>query len=243
MQLDQDAVAERALDDHRDLTIAKVWPTVAGDYWTISFHEVSERIHLLSSEFHIDVPRDLVPEPGATMRRYGPTGDRRDDNGARSGVAHGWDLAGHRLYYHSRAQRMRLDWPLGQDPELGAELEQRFNRNRVGLEARLQALSAPLRARIETMRLKLGMPAWLWEPDEVSISTDAERIAALLRLEHGWREPLVSGGEANAAIARFQALTWSQQKHVLPDLDDGHSRDTFSGACRLAVGLVTGELG
>lgn len=44
--------------------------------------------------------------------------------------------------------------------------------------------------------------------------------------------------DAEGLLREFYDLPWEEQKQRVPGLDDGHSGNTFGGACALARALI-----
>lgn len=220
---------QKALDQFQDHTITRVEPNRAGDGWMLSFED-STCIGLAREDFDVDVPPDLMPRRGDTVRLYGP------------GIGyevHGVDLNGRRLWHRTQAERQErherwvADWR--------RQLREQFDRDRDELDAKVAALSAPLRARIERGRSENPDFRWKCEAYELVACVDAGRIVAYLRREHGWTTDTVPEEQAREAVQAFKNLSWTEQRARIPELDDRHTGNTFGGACGLAHALLTGQ--
>ena len=64
---------------------------------------------------------------------------------------------------------------------------------------------------------------------------DAPKIQKALQPE------VDAGGKPEDVIEAFQALSYEEQKAKVPDLDEGHSGNTFGGAVMLAYRLLSGQ--
>lgn len=95
-----------------------------------------------------------------------------------------------------------------------------------------EGLPAPLKARID--RFVGERPDfWLNGDYELFCCIEAAKIVEYLR-------PKVDAGEDVETVVRaFHDLPWSEQKKA--GMDDGHSGNTFSGACSLAMSLLRGD--
>lgn len=123
-----------------------------------------------------------------------------------------------------------------------------FARDKAKLDAKYEALPAPLKARIDRFRRESPSFRIDSEAYEMAAVGDAPKIAKALAAKYGWPtndDLRVSGGnseEIKRAVSEFYELGYEEQKAIVPDLEDGHSGNTFGGAVSLAAGLLTGEI-
>lgn len=113
----------------------------------------------------------------------------------------------------------------------------RFEADRARLDADYAALPETFQQRIDKFRRTNPDFRWRYEAYEMMVCRDAIKIARycsvnrLARPEDG-HEPT-----AEENITAFRSLPWEQQQ--LAGIDDGHSGNSFSMACRLAHWWVT----
>lgn len=153
---------DKAHDHFRDFTITGVRAAESGDSWSLSLSDRTG-MSLSRSDFDRDVPRDLAPRVGDTVRLYG------------RGFGHeirGVDLNSRQLYYRTQAECDLRDWR--REIDQVKEQRERFNRERSELDATVAALSAPLRARIERLRAEDPDFRWKWEAMMLPIYVDAD---------------------------------------------------------------------
>jgi hypothetical protein len=78
---------------------------------------------------------------------------------------------------------------------------------------------------------------------------DAPKIAKALAEQHRWAldddlavtDPDVDADAIGSAVKEFYDKPWDEQAVLVPELDKGHSGNTFGGAVALARALLSGE--
>jgi hypothetical protein len=173
---------------------------------------------------------------GTTTSVKGPevkVGDRvRFYGGASLGdMSHGWALNGKMVEWRTPWERFaeRVKWLADYD----RRQREGFARAKTQMDARYEALSAPLKARIDRFRAESPDFRVRSEEYEMVACVDADKIADHLR-------PRVEAGEDPGALVKeFYDLPWAEQLTV--GIDEGHSGNTFGGACSLARSLLLGK--
>lgn len=220
-----------------------------GTHWSVEWTEVaSGQGEPFGSAVGIGVPKiEGKPEPkiGDTIRTYGRFG----------GPVHGIDLNGVEVYWDTPWERFskRIKMLAGFDRERREEFVEQV----AELDAKYEALPAPLKARIDRFRAEREDFRIDGEAYEMAAVADAPKIARAIAEENGWmldddvrvvplddeseearkdREAVIAAG-----VEKFRDLSYEEQKRLVPDLDPGHSGNTFGGAVRLAYGLLVGE--
>lgn len=155
-----------------------------------------------------------------------------NDQPLMGGYRYGWALNGNLIEWKTPYERLA-------DRIAGLAKYDRDKRERLerGAEKRHQdyeSLPALLKARIDRFASE-NPEFWLTGDYELFCCTEAVKIADALR-------PRVEAGEgAEDVVKDFRDnLTWDEQKK-LANIDDGHSGNTFGGACHLAHALLTGR--
>jgi hypothetical protein len=160
------------------------------------------------------------PRPGQMARYYG--------RGFGYPVR-GLDVDGVEIYYETEeAYRVRQ---VIEAEERNSARRAEADANRSERDARIAALPECFQKRIA--RFRRNNPDFYWEHEdyEMAACVDAVKIADAHR-----------GADVPAdAINAFRALSWEDQKRVVPGLTDGHSGNTFGMACRLAHHYLTDE--
>jgi hypothetical protein len=166
-----------------------------------------------SLAFYISKVYRVEPKVGDTIRLYG------------KGLGYpirGVDINGKELYYRTPAQeqeRFRQE-QIKEDERKEKVMEDTQHKR----DARLMQLPSEFVQRIEKFR---GMPNFQrdLEPYELFVCEQAVAIAGRLR---------------NAqAVEKFRGLSWDNQKALVPELNDGHSGNSFGAACYLATLYLT----
>lgn len=142
---------------------------------------------------------------------------------------YGWALNGKVIEWLTPWERVaeRISWLAAHD----RRQRESYVREKPELDEKYEALSEPLRARIDRFRERPGFRIE-GEAYELFCCAEAEKIAAFLR-------PRVEAGEdAGDVVREFYALPWAEQ--VKAGVDGGHSGNTFGGACQLAAALLAG---
>ena len=176
------------------------------------------------------------PKVGDTVTLYGRFGF----------PVYGWALNGRVVEYKTPWERFadRMAMLAGFD----RKDRERFAEQKPELDAKYEALPAPLKARIDRFRAQ-NADFRLKEAYEMAAVGDAPKIARALAAKHEW--PLDENLEVTdagppstvieKAIQEFYDLTYEEQKRLVPDLDEGHSGNTFGGAVQLALALLIGR--
>jgi hypothetical protein len=115
------------------------------------------------------------------------------------------------------------------------ERKEKFIANREKMDANFDALPDVFKKRIQGFREKDADFRWDSEDYEVFCCTEAVKIAAALREQARERG-------IEAVVNEFHKKPWDDQKRIA-NIDDGHSGNTFGGACSLAAVLLREELG
>jgi hypothetical protein len=92
-------------------------------------------------------------------------------------------------------------------------------------DATLAAMPDVFQQRIAGYRERNPNFGWKFEGYELMACRDAVRIAEALKTPE--------------AITAFYSLPWEEQKRAVPDLDEGHSGNSFGFACRMASLYLT----
>ena len=168
-------------------------------------------------------PNGVVLEVGQTIRVYG------------RGFGfefHGMDIDGREVFWRTPLERVadRVAWLAQHD----RDQRERFIAGQAKLDADYERLSAPLKARIDRFRAESPDFRIRSEAYELFACVEADKIVAHLR-------PRIEAGEdAEAVVKEFYDLPWERQK-ADAGIDDGHSGNTFGGACSMARALLTGS--
>jgi hypothetical protein len=164
------------------------------------------------------------------------------------GNRHGWALNGKVIEWHTPWERFaeRVRWLADHDRRQRED----FARDRGKLDAKYEALPVPLKLRID--RFRRESPSFRVESEayEMAAVGDAPKIARALATARGWAlddelavaDVGVSTEDITTAVKAFYDLDYEAQKAMVPDLDEGHSGNTFGGAVSLASGLLTGQI-
>lgn len=198
---------------------------------------MSEREKDTQWEEHVIDRVDGSPERGWTIHQDGCALWIPDKEGARPEVGdvarfygrgfgypvRGVDLNGVEVYYETEeAQRARFK---REQEEANAKKKAEWLAKRDEMDRRLAALPLPFQMRICRFRHNNPDFGWEYEPYEMSACVDGAKIAAALN--------------DASEVETFQKLPWEEQKKVVPDLDTGHSGNTFGMAVRLAYHMLT----
>lgn len=129
-------------------------------------------------------------------------------------------VIGGRVYRYKTAAQERTDheaWVAN----LHAEREREMHEKHEAIEARIVALPAVFRERIEKFRRDGGHEFRRdYEPYELFCCEQAVAIGDALK--------------SAESIRHFYGLSWKEQRALVPGLEDGHSGNTFGMACALA---------
>lgn len=161
---------------------------------------------------------------------------------------YGWALNGQIVKYETPWERFaeRMAMLAGFDRQRRED----FARNKAQLDEKYEALPAPLKARIDRFRNESADFRVQSEGYEMAAVGDAPKIARALAEQHGWTldddlrvtDDGVTRATIKDAVQAFYDLGYEAQKALVPDLEPGHSGNTFGGAVSLAAGLLTGEV-
>lgn len=146
------------------------------------------------------------------------------------GERHGWAHNGELVEWITPFERVakRVAWLAKYDRDKRERLER-------GAEKRARdydRLPVALKARIDRFAAERE-DFWLHGDYELFCCTEAVKIVDYLRPQ------VEAGQDAADAVKVFYDLPWDEQ--VKAGVDDGHSGNTFGGACSLARSLLTGE--
>lgn len=209
-----------------DLIVEQVDPVNDGEYYDVRF-EGGIGMGLRGRE----------PKPGDRVRLYGRFGF----------PVYGWALNGELVEYKTLWERFadRMAMLAGFD----RQRREAFARDKDELDAKYDALPAPLKARIDRFRAERADFRVESEAYEMAAVGDAPKIARALAAHYDW--PLDEdlnvtaagppSGVIEEAVEAFYALPYEEQKRIVPDLDPGHSGNTFGGAVILALALLAGR--
>lgn len=180
------------------------------------------------------------PKVGDTVWLY--------NGGFSFGGRHGWALNGNVIEWQTPWERFaeRVKWLAAYDRRQREE----FAQQKAALDTKYDALPTPLKLRIDRFRHESRTFRVDSEAYEMAAVGDAPKIARALAAQHGWTlddelsvtDADVSTGRIGAAVKAFYDLAYAEQKAMVPDLDDGHSGNTFGAAVQLASGLLTGRV-
>jgi hypothetical protein len=207
-------------EEYEDFTIEKAEPySDDSGYWTIQWNN--------GTGTGVKPPEGVKIKVGDTIRFYGRGA------GHVGGRSNGWALNGQLMEWKTPWERFadRVQWLANYD----REKRERFAKERDEMDARYEALSDPLKARIDSFRAESADFRIDSESYEMYACVDADLIANLLR-------PRVEAGEdPDALVDEFKDLPW--EKQVEAGVQEGHSGNTFGGACALARRLLKGGAG
>jgi hypothetical protein len=216
-----------AEDEHHDWVLDKVEPpTEPGGYWFAQADGVG-------TGFKMPEGREL--KVGDTVRLYGPE----------FGTRHGFAVNGELIEWKTPWERLADD--VAYAAAADREDRERFDADHQRLDAIYEGLPAPLKRRIDRFRAEDPTFRMRSEAYEMAAVGDAPKIARALAAQHGWdltadlKATAVEDDEIERAIRAFWDLDYAEQRRLVPDLDDGHSGNTFGGACSLAAGLLYGH--
>lgn len=144
---------------------------------------------------------------------------------------HGIDINGVEMFWRTPWERFaeRVRWLAQHD----REKRERFVKDQQRLDAEYEALSAPLKARIDRFRQEQPDFRIDSESYEMYACVDADVIANHLRPQ------VEAGGDPAELVKAFHDLPWEEQYVI--GLKKGHSGNTLGGACALARALLSGK--
>jgi hypothetical protein len=172
----------------------------------------------------IDDP-GFEPKVGEAARYYG-----RGIGAPVRGVV----IEGRVVYYRTPAEEQRRHEERRAEERRKKQAD--FLANKGALDAQFAALPPEFQRRLGRFRTHCASFRWEYEPYEMVCCVDAVKLAAYLRPQFALvTETGDSRLEATWEIAKaFGRLPWEQQLALVPDLDRGHSSNTFGMALRLA---------
>lgn len=168
----------------------------------------------------------IVPNVGDRMRLYGSFGHEVEGIQINDAV----------VFYRDQAQREahRRRWLEDHD----ARQRREFALSKPKLDADFDALPDVLKARIQRFRDENPDFRVKDESYELFVCTEAVKIADSLAGLVGGETPTPAD-----VIKAFHDKPWQEQKQLVPALDEGHSGNTFGGACMLARALMEHRTG
>lgn len=159
--------------------------------------------------FGLEKKYGVKPKKGdkITLHTYGGSGIR------------GMDINGEKIYYKSDAQLEdeRQEWLAENERKKQAA----FKKNKPQMDKDYESLPQVFRERIDRFRENNDRFRIDYEVYEVFCCKQAVEIA--------------EGCKTRENIEEFKKLDFKEQKKSVPNLDDGHSGNTFGCACALAV--------
>lgn len=158
----------------------------------------------------------IEPKPGMVARQWG--------RGIGSSVR-GLAIDGQIVYYRTEDEE-RAKHKEDCDRR-DAEKREAFERDRVSMDMRFDALPQCFQDRITRFRTNNPDFRWEFEPYEMMVCEDAVKIARTC-------------GSASEVEA-FSKMEWAEQIRRVPTIDQGHSGNSFSMAVRLAHDFLTDE--
>ena len=180
-------------------------------------YEDSYQISVSSCCFNLNKKYNAVPKVGDLCKVYTVKGS----------TVRGVDLNNIPVFYKSDEQleQEHLEWCANYK----SEKQERFDKNKDQMDADYEALPAVFKTRIDRFRDKDPEFRVDSEGYEVFCCKEAVKIAAACYTAE--------------KVTEFYNMKWEDQKLFLPELDDGHSGNTFGGACQMArIYLEGGEL-
>lgn len=198
-------------------------------------------------------PEGLIPEPGTMCRLYSSGGSE----------FHGVDLDGREVFWRTPWEQFadRIAWLADHD----RRQRERFDAERHDLDHRYDALSDPMKARID--RFRAAEPDFRVKSEAYESFTCAQADAFAARaieaadaddnraevdawFGDGSFEKEHPGQAQRPASELTPAVRWllwwskrpyDRQRELCPAMDEGHSGNTFGGAWYFAVRLLLGE--
>lgn len=156
----------------------------------------------------------VVPKVGDAIRWYG-----------RRGTTRGVDVNEQPVYF-------KTDEDLDEDHRQWVEDNNRqkkaqFEEKRTKLDAAYRKLPPIFRKRVRWFRKHNPDFRWEYEAYEIMVCEDAVKIA--------------NACERPEVVGEFMRAGFDKQKELVPDLEDGHSNNSFGMACRLAFDYLKDE--
>jgi len=191
--------------------------------------------------FGIQKEWKIVPRPGDIARFYG--------RGIGS-IVRGLDINGVECFYRTEEQQAGENARQRRDFESKERAE--FEKNRGSLDEKYQKLPEVFKKRINKFRTNNPDFRWKYEAYEMFCCEQAIIIAAAIgkRLFDDVAAEDLSFDDAKKAIIdktfsafkEFYDMPWEKQKELVPDIDDGHSGNTFGFSMALAQFYVSDQL-
>lgn len=159
----------------------------------------------------------------------------------------GLDINGVQCYY--RTERQQAEENERERAKYEAEQKEEFEKNRVSLDEKYNALPEMFQKRIDKFRTNNHDFRWKYEAYEMFCCEQAVTIATAINRQLVRRTitegiPLleikkVVEDRMSSALKEFYDMPSEKQKEMVPDLEDGHSGNTFGCAIRLASFYVS----
>jgi hypothetical protein len=149
----------------------------------------------------------IEPHVGDTIRLYGQP----------FGFVRGIDINGQQVRYET-AEEMQLRHEREQ-AEKDAKAQDAYGASLSANNERVAKLPAEFQQRINDFRSRRDYWGWKFEGYELFVCEQAVAIAKHVKAED---------------LHAFHNLPWEKQKLIVPELEDGHSGNTFGSACSLA---------
>lgn len=163
----------------------------------------------VGDQYDDDAPHGVVPLVGSVVRMWGGLGR----------PVRGLMVDGRLIYF--RTEQQQRDRHAAEVEINNAERRHKWEqKGRAELAEKYAALPAVFQQRIDKFRANNPDFGWQYEGYEMFVCEQAVVIADALKTAD--------------EIAAFAKLDWHQQKLIVPNLDGGHSGNTFGAACRLA---------
>gem|GEM_PF-2020224 len=162
-------------------------------------------------------------------------------------IVRGLDINGVQCYYRNEEQQAEENARQVANHE--AEQKAEFQKNKASLDEKYNALPEVFQKRIDKFRGNNPDFRWKYEAYEMFCCEQAVVIATAIGkqlVNEAMAEGLllqeakaVIAERAPSALKEFYDMPWEKQKEAVPDLEDGHSGNTFGCAVRLASFYVS----
>ena len=193
-----------------------MYPANDNQFCTNWVKETTNKTLTTSDGWCIGLPEKLTCHilPGMEVRDYG------------RGLGYpvrGLFVNGHRIWYRTQKQEdeRHKKWVANEDRKKQNE----FKKNKGKIDKEVAALPKVFQVRLKRFRSANKYFRWQYEPYELFVCKEAVKIAAALKTKE--------------TLQTWTKLNYVEQKRQVPNLDDGHSGNTFSSACRLAYLYLT----
>lgn len=159
----------------------------------------------------------------------------------------GLDINGVQCFYRTEKQQEaeHAKWVRNNE----AEQKAKFKKNKASLDAKYQNLPEVFQRRIDKFRTNNPDFRWKYESYEMFCCEQAVIIATAIGkqlVDEAMAQGLplkkakkIIAKRAPTALQKFSDMDWEKQKKLVPDLDDGHSGNTFGCSVRLAYFYVS----